>query len=252
MPTDRSKKVGSTTRVIKDGASGKTGNALGPMHMGGAPAGRAQVRGQATSDSGRPRASTKSGEATDLIPTARRVRIYAKQSVAGITHTVAPYFSGVNASAGYAVDSLPAGMTLNTTTGAITGTPTTIDYRLSTFTATGAKAGQTLVLLVDWYIWNTLTQTAPVDGVLAAGTLTRSAPITPVNFATLSGAANVAETAAYQLTNIPLGLTLNTTTGVLTGTPDAGLTVGASGGMLTITGSHPDYSFIHPVTWTIA
>lgn len=139
MTMDRSKKVGSQPRHRADGASGKTGNALGPKHMVSVPAGRAQLRDQETSASGKYRASGKRGNPRNVGATSA---IPAKQlSVAAGVITpidMKPYFENYDTIAGtWSMTGGPAGLTINTTTGVISGTPTTVSTGTATITAKG-------------------------------------------------------------------------------------------------------------------
>jgi len=118
---------------------------------------------------------------------------------------------------------LPAGLAINTSTGAITGTPTasgTSNVTLSA-THTGGTGLATLVLNV--------TAAAPVITSALAASGQESAPFSYQ--ITASGSPT-----SYSATGLPAGLTLNTTTGAITGTPGVGtagtasVTVSATGG----------------------
>jgi hypothetical protein len=103
---------------------------------------------------------------------------------------------------------LPGGLTLNTTTGAITGTPTTVESPSVTISATNAAGSGTATL--------TITVMAPMAPVITSG-------------ATASGNVGAAFTYQIAATNsptsyavsgtLPDGLSLNTSTGAITGTP---------------------------------
>jgi hypothetical protein len=154
---DRSRKIGTLKRNPVQGASGKTGNALGPLHMGGNPAGRAQVRGQATSASGVYKATGKRGQPRNLNQTAVPQNALGgpgvvgfKQNVAGQSFDFKTCFENFATSSGtFTSTSVPAGMTLNSTTGVLSGTPTTVATGTPTITviaATGVPAS----LAVPW------------------------------------------------------------------------------------------------------
>jgi hypothetical protein len=149
---DRSTKVGSQPRRSADGASGKTGNALGPKHMMGNPAGRAQVTTQKTSASGEYRASGKRGNPRTLGAQGAIPDLVLKQNVAGVTFDFKPYFENYGAGAGTWVStSVPAGMTLNSTTGVLSGTPTTVSGGSPTLTVlTGSVGVPPAQLVVPW------------------------------------------------------------------------------------------------------
>lgn len=114
----------------------------------------------------------------------------------------------------YAVGSLPGGLSLNTTTGVISGVPTT---------ATGATAFQTQLTATNG---DGTSVPKPFSLTVAP------APATPVitSAATASGQAGVSfsytitaseSPTSYVASDLPSGLTLNPTTGAITGTPTA-------------------------------
>ena len=109
---------------------------------------------------------------------------------------------------------LPAGLSLNTTTGVITGTPTAItaaaDY---TVTATNTGGSTTVVLNI------TVRDAAPANLTYSTNpaAYTKGVAITP-NMPSNGGGAVVSYSVAPAL---PSGLTLNTSTGVISGTPTA-------------------------------
>ncbi len=109
---------------------------------------------------------------------------------------------------------LPAGLSLNTSTGVITGTPTAITAT-ATYTVTGTNTGGSttvgLVITVNDVPPSALAYSAN-PAVYTRGTAI--APNTPSN----SGGAIVSYSVSPAL---PAGLSLNTTTGVITGTPTA-------------------------------
>ena len=110
---------------------------------------------------------------------------------------------------------LPTGLTLNTTTGAISGTPTAAQgatVRTITITdAAGATAANTFSLTINAAL--VANQAVPSTTGTQNAAITAFTPVTPTNgtspytFAITAGGA------------LPAGLTLNTTTGQITGTP---------------------------------
>lgn len=120
--------------------------------------------------------------------------------------------TGTNTPTGYAATGLPAGLAVNTTTGAITGTPTTAAVSSVTLTATngtGTSPGATL----------TLTVAAAGGG---GGVPVVNSPITAGG--TVGTAFSYAITAtnsptSYTANVLPPGLSLNAVTGVISGTP---------------------------------
>jgi gliding motility-associated-like protein len=116
--------------------------------------------------------------------------------------------------ASYAISpSLPAGLTFNTTTGAISGTPTVVSTQTS-YVVTGTNASgtvtATVVITVNVAAPAGLSYTTP--NVYTVGTA-----ITTLNPTSTGGAI-----ASYAISpSLPTGLTFNTTTGAITGTPTA-------------------------------
>jgi putative Ig domain-containing protein len=115
--------------------------------------------------------------------------------------------------------SLPAGLTLNASTGAITGTPTvTANATPLTFTATDssspaqtASANLTLTISPSATGALTITTTALPNGQVGTAytaTLTATGGTTPYTWALTGG-------------TLPAGLTLSATTGAIAGTPTA-------------------------------
>jgi hypothetical protein len=127
------------------------------------------------------------------------------------------YSSAATASGGaspyvYAVTSgtLPTGLTLNTSTGAITGTPTVTTSQTFTITATDANAcvGTQTYTLAPACPTITVTPTSPTNAFLNTAysqTFSAAGGTSPYSFAVTAG-------------TLPAGLTLSTA-GVLSGTP---------------------------------
>lgn len=106
---------------------------------------------------------------------------------------------------------LPTGLSLNTTTGVISGTPTvvtTIANYVVTATNTGGSTTKTVSITVNDIAPATLSYTTP-------NVFTKGIAITALN-PTVTGGAVVSYSVAPVL---PAGLSLNTTTGVISGTP---------------------------------
>ncbi|WP_173420467.1 putative Ig domain-containing protein [Ensifer adhaerens] len=119
----------------------------------------------------------------------------------------------------YAVTSgsLPAGLALNTSTGAITGTPTAGALGTTNFTvtATAAAAGSAAASYSITITAPPLVL-APLGGPLTSGTA-------GVAYSTSISATGGVGTVTYALTAgaLPPGLTMNTSTGAISGTPTA-------------------------------
>ena len=109
----------------------------------------------------------------------------------------------------YSATPLPAGLAINTATGAITGTPTTVgvtNVLLGATNATGTGNATLKITVVAAGVAPVITN----DPLTAAGTVG-----TVFNFTiTASGSPT-----SYSATPLPAGLTINTATGAITGTP---------------------------------
>lgn len=125
---------------------------------------------------------------------------------------------------------LPAGLSIDTTTGTITGTPTTSGTSNITLSATHAGGTGTATLV--------LTVTAPAPMITSALTASARESSAFSYQITASGSPT-----SYAATGLPGGLGINAATGAITGTPNAGtagtwtVTISASAG--DSTGSAP-------------
>ncbi len=126
--------------------------------------------------------------------------------------TLTPTLSGGGAVIGFSVNpALPAGLSFNSTTGAISGTPTAIASAANyTVTASnsGGSATKVIAITVNDVAPSGLSYTTP--NVFTKGTAIAS--LSP----TVSGGAITSCTIAPAL---PAGLSINATTGVISGTP---------------------------------
>jgi len=135
--------------------------------------------------------------------------------------------------------SLPAGLSLNTTTGVISGTPTAVTTTASytiTATNTGGSTTKAVTITVNDVAPSGLSYTTP--NIYTKGTVITS--LSP----TVSGGSVVSYSVSPSL---PAGLSLNTTTGVISGTPTA-VTSTAS---YTITATNTGGSTTKVVTITV-
>src|SRR6184192_3092968 len=117
--------------------------------------------------------------------------------------------TATNSPTSYNATGLPAGLTVNTSTGLISGTPTTAGTYTVTISATnaGGTGSHTLTLTINPptpVIQPPFTATGQV-GVAFSYTITATNSPT-----------------SYNATGLPAGLSVNTTTGVISGTPAAG------------------------------
>lgn len=158
-----------------------------------------------------------------------------------------PYVGSLAASGGtppyvYAISAgtQPGGLSLNTSTGAITGTPTTLGYSEFTAAATDQNGiGTTVSKVVSITI---------VSGIVISGALAPAEAGIPYS----SGLAAVGGTLPYVWTvasgTLPTGLSISSSTGLITGTTAV---VGAANLTIRATdagGDHQDF----PVTITVA
>ena len=135
---------------------------------------------------------------------------------------------------------LPAGLSFNTSNGAITGTPTAVSA-LATYTVTATNSGGSTSVGVQI----TVNDSAPVFSYLdPAPVYTKSVAITPANTPVVSGGAIV----SYGITPaLPAGISLSTTTGAITGTPTALSPLGS----YTITGTNSGGSSTAVISLTV-
>jgi len=125
----------------------------------------------------------------------------------------------------YSATGLPAGLTLDPLTGAINGTPTTAGTSAVTIQATNATGTSTATVTVT--IGATATAPTMTSATTASGTA-------GVAFTTYLIAATGLPT-SYTATGLPAGLSLNSTTGAINGTPTVSgtfvVTLGATNAM---------------------
>ena len=116
----------------------------------------------------------------------------------------------------YGATGLPAGLTVNTVTGAINGTPTTAGVSVVTLSATNSTGTDTQILTVT-------VAAAGVAPIITNNPLTSAGTVgTPFSFTiTATGSPTT-----YGAAGLSAGLSLNALTGVITGTPTtAGVSV---------------------------
>jgi hypothetical protein len=141
----------------------------------------------------------------------------------------------------YTGSGLPTGVSVNSTTGSVSGNPTDSGRFLATVTATdgnGGTAAQTFVVIVTTN--NSLIFTAPAltapDQTTAKGRATSLTLTTNVTSPVLS------------IAGLPAGMTLNTSTGVISGTP-------TTSGLYKVTATartmSPSRTSILMFTWTV-
>jgi hypothetical protein len=120
-----------------------------------------------------------------------------------VTGGVPPYTFSI-------VGTLPAGLTLNTSTGAVTGTPTASgSFSIKVTDSLGGTAtGCVITITPPISVTCSATNTGEVGVPFNSGPITVTGGVAPYTFSIGSG-------------TLPAGLTLNTSTGAVTGTPTA-------------------------------
>jgi len=173
---------------------------------------------------------TNPGTQTGTVGTAETVQVQASDSATGKTFA-------------YSATDLPLGLSISSSTGAITGTPTMAGSYTTTVTV-GDGSGASSVNF-DWTIGatgtgNTVTVTNPGA---QTGTVGTAASLQVKASDSASG-----QTLTYSATSLPAGLSISSTTGLISGTPttagSSSVTVTATDG----TGAKGTASF----TWTIS
>jgi|GEM_PF-173389 len=130
-------------------------------------------------------------------------------SATGTTGAAFSYtITASNTPTSYAATGLPAGVTVNTTTGVVSGTPTTAGTYTTTVSATNAAGTGSKTVTI------TINQAVIAPVVSSASSATGT---TGVTFSYSITASNTPT--SFNATGLPTGITVNTTTGVVSGTP---------------------------------
>lgn len=122
-----------------------------------------------------------------------------------------------NSPTSYGASGLPAGLSINTTTGVISGTPTTPGSYTVGLTASNATGDGTATLTIN-------VQANPNAPVITSNLIATGQIETPFSYQIVASNSPTSYTAA----NLPAGLSINTSTGLITGTPTAGGTFNAT------------------------
>ncbi len=172
---------------------------------------------------------TNPGSQTGTVGTAASLQITATDSASGQTLT-------------YSATGLPTGLSINSSTGLISGTPTTAGTYSVTVTAkdtTGATGSASFTWAINTATGNTVTVTNPGSQTGTVGTAA-SLQITATDSA--SG-----QTLTYSATGLPTGLSINSSTGLISGTPTTAGTYSVTVTAKDTTGATGSASF----SWTI-
>jgi hypothetical protein len=171
---------------------------------------------------------------TTTVGTAVSLQVQATDSAAGQTLS-------------YTQSGLPAGLTINSSTGLISGTPTTATTTPASVTVTATDTtGAHGSASFTWTINPVSTGNTVTVSPIANQTTTVGTAVSLQVQATDSAAG---QTLSYTQSGLPTGLTINSSTGLISGTPTTATTTPAS---VTVTatdttGAHGSASF----TWTI-
>jgi hypothetical protein len=144
---------------------------------------------------------TNPGAQTSTAGTATSLQITATDSASGQTLT-------------YSATGLPAGLSINSSTGLISGTPTTAGTSSVTVAATdttGASGTATFTWTVNPAAGNTVTVTNPG----AQSTIVN----TPVSLQITATDSASGQSLAYSAVGLPAGMSISSSTGVISGSP---------------------------------
>ncbi len=166
-------------------------------------------------------ASPASAGVGPLVPTASGAPVInSSTSASGIVGTVFSYhITASNSPTSYSATGLPGGLSVNTSTGVISGTPTASGTSTVTIGATNATGTGTATL--------TLT-VSPAAPVISSSTSASATVGTPFSYQITASNSPT----SYSATGLPGGLSVNTSSGAITGTPTTSgtstITIGAA------------------------
>jgi hypothetical protein len=172
---------------------------------------------------------TNPGNQTGTVGTPASLQISATDSQSGQTLS-------------YSATGLPAGLSINSSTGLISGTPTTAANYNVTVTATdttGAKGSASFTWDISAATGNTVTVTNPGNQTGTVGT--------GVSLQIQATDSQSGQTLTYSATGLPAGLSINSSTGLITGTPTTANTYSVTVTATDTTGAKGSATF----TWTI-
>ena len=172
---------------------------------------------------------TNPGAQTGTVGTAASLQIQATDSASGQTLT-------------YSATGLPAGLSISSTTGLISGSPTTAGSSSVTVTVTdgtGASGTASFTWAISTSTGNTVTVTNPGN---QTGTVGTAASLQIQATDSASG-----QTLTYAAAGLPAGLSISSSTGLVSGTPTTAATSSVTVTATDTTGASGSASF----TWTI-
>jgi hypothetical protein len=184
---------------------------------------------QSTSSTGNTVTVTNPGSQTGTVGTAASLQITATDSASGQTLT-------------YSATGLPTGLSINSSTGLISGTPTTSGSYSVTVTAkdtTGASGSASFTWTINSATGNTVTVTNPGT---QTGTVGTAASLQIKATDSASG-----QTLTYSATGLPAGLSISSSSGLISGTPTTAASYSVTVTAKDTTGASGSASF----TWTI-
>ena len=121
-----------------------------------------------------------------------------------------------NTTTGYTASNLPPGLAIDGATGLITGTPTTTGIYTVVLTLTNSTGSSTALLTITI---GALPDPVILSALTAYGTLN-----VPFSYTTIA----TNNTTSYSASGLPAGLSINSSTGVISGTPTSVTTSPAS------------------------
>jgi hypothetical protein len=144
----------------------------------------------------------------------------------------------------YTASNLPAGLSIDATTGVISGTVGDNDANNSPYTITVTASDGTYKssATFTWTIDSVVVVTPPANQTNTEGDTVSGVTITATD--------TKGNTLTYSATNLPAGLSIGTSIGVISGTIDAGDSTG-SPYTVTVTASDGTFSGTTTFTWTI-
>jgi phosphatidylserine/phosphatidylglycerophosphate/cardiolipin synthase-like enzyme len=175
---------------------------------------------------------TSPGNKTGTTGTAASLQISASDSASGQTLT-------------YTANGLPAGLSISSSTGLISGTPTTSGSYTTVVTATDTT-GQAAEAAFNWTVsgssgsGNTVTVTNPGSHTGTVGTA--------VSLQISASDSASGQTLTYSATGLPAGVSISSSTGLISGTPTTAGTSSVTVTAKDTTGASGSASF----TWTIS